>query len=201
MKNNNMPEKASASSKLTGKKKLSVILFAVLLAAITATTIAYVFTVLNPVKNTFELSKVGVDIVEEFDGETKKNVNLKNTGEIDEFMRACIVINWKNESGDVLGKAVLATEYDVTYNDTDWTLGEDGYWYCNQAIAAGESTPNLIGSDGIKLTEVGLLAQPEGYYFSVDIVAQCIQAHPDDAALDAWGVTAEDGTLIFGGDD
>ena len=202
MKNNSMPSKANESgAKALGKKKLSIILFAVLIIAVTASTIAYVFTVTNPIKNKFEASVPGVEIVEEFDKEVKKNVNLKNTGDVDEYMRMCVVVNWKNSDGDVLGKAVLPTEYTVTYNVDDWTLGEDGYWYYNTAVSAGSSTSNLIGSDGIKLSVDGLAEQPDGYYFSVDLVAQCIQAHPDSAVLEAWGVEANDGVLVFGGDD
>lgn len=51
--------------------------------------------------NTFIPGTVTTTVEEEFDGETKDNVFIRNTGNIDAYIRAAVIPVWKTESGDL----------------------------------------------------------------------------------------------------
>ena len=85
-----------------------------------------------------------------------KIVTVKNTGEADAYIRV-----WVNtaisEPGDPITNPTIkclpltitvdGEEVDVLtldYNTEDWTQGEDGYWYYNEVLKAGDTTEALF---------------------------------------------------------
>ena len=126
----------------------------------------------------------------------KSNVIITvGSNDYPEFVRAALVITWQNAQGEVYGQPpVLGDDYSIEYNDADWTLGSDGYYYYNKAVKSGCSTEPLIGADQ-KLKQTG--SAPEGYTMHVEVVAETIQAvgkTSDNitAVMDAWGVQPAD---------
>ncbi len=86
-------------------------------------TIAYLFTQSGPKENTFTPSNVACEVKENLSGATKSNVQIKNTGNTDAYIRAMIIVTWKDEDGNVYGKQpVPGTDYSITLNSDDWTL-------------------------------------------------------------------------------
>lgn len=54
-------------------------------------------------------------------------MKVKNTGNTDAFIRAQIVVTWKDANGNVSAtKPVEDTDYTMTLNTTDWFLGATG---------------------------------------------------------------------------
>ena len=82
-------------------------------------------------------------------------------------------------------------------NNGVWEQGSDGYYYYKSKVSADNETSILF--TGCKLAD-GAKA-PDGYYLSVEIVAQSIQADGTDASGNhpvtlAWGATVKnDGTI------
>lgn len=176
-------------SKRKNRKTSSLIalsLIAVMLI-VTGVTIAYLFDSTEKVVNTFTPSTSGSEIEEEFNKKVKSNVKVKNTGDIDAYVRADVVITWQDKDGNVLGIAPVAgQDYKMTQTLDNW-LEKDGLYYYKGKVGAGETTANLID----KCEAIGQ-APVEGYTLHVEILAETIQAEPDEAITEAWGVTPQE---------
>ena len=160
-----------------------------LLLVVAGGTLAWL-TAQDSVSNTFTPAHVTCDVVETFDGTTKSNVTIKNTSDIPVYIRASIIVTWKDSSGNVYGQLpVESTDYSMDIATDGW-VPKDGYYYCTSPVAVGGATDTLISS----CTEVSANA-PKGYRLSVEIIAEAIQSQPDRAVKDAWGVTVSNGSL------
>lgn len=164
-------------------KRSGILLAAVivLLAGAVGGTWAFLVAQSEPVENNFTYAHVRCTIDEKFDGTTKSNVQIQNTGDIPAYIRARIVVTWKNVSGNVSSTVpVKNTDYTIAFNTTDWTQQGD-YWYCNTAVDATKFTPVLI----TECKKTG--TAPDGYDLSVEILADAIQSEPASAVTEAWG--------------
>lgn len=191
------------------RKALTLLVCLVILVAVTVGgTLAYLLASTPTVKNEFTPAKVSCCVEEEpFDGTTKTNVQIRNTGNTKAYIRAAVVVTWKNEKGEIYAAVPQEnTDYTITFNShNDWFEGNDGFWYHRTEIAPcthvgdqehiGCMTGVLINScspvDG---------QAPSEYYLSVEIVASAIQSAPDSVVGTEWSnakvsVTAKDGTL------
>lgn len=163
-----------------------------LVVCIVGASLAYLFTKSTGITNTFTPTKVTVDIDEDLKNGVKSNVTIKNTGDIEAFVRAKVVITWKDSSGNVYGKApVVGTDYSISYNTDAWEL-IGGIYYCKTPVAADSSSPVLI-SECRKLDTADV---PDGYDLSVEIIAEAIQSKPADVVQQTWGVTIANGSVI-----
>ena len=195
--------------KYINKKSIIIASVMLLLLVAVGTTLAYIFTETNPVENTFEPSKVSCAVVENGGtpvtgsvtdtGNVKENVQIKNTGDTDAYIRVAVVVNWMDEAGTKVWatKPVEGADgdYTITYNlSNGWFNGGDGFYYYSKAVSPGKSTSVLI--DEAKQ----LLAAPKGtdgtqYYLSIEIVASAIQSTPETVVENHWGVTVENGVI------
>ena len=170
------------------KALLLAVSVALILTAAIGGTIAYIVTKTDSVTNTFDPAKVPITINETFVNGEKKDVKIQNTGNIPAFIRAKIVVTWKDTNGNVSAiKPVEGTDkdYTISYNGTDWTYNNtDGFWYCNTAIAATGKTPVLISSCQPVEDKA-----PDGYNLSVEIIAESIQSEPASVVETVWGYT------------
>lgn len=168
-------------------KRSGILLAAVivLLAGAVGGTWAFLVAQSEPVQNNFTYAHVSCTIDEKFDGTTKSDVKIQNTGDIPAYIRARIVVTWKDTSGNVSSTVpVKNTDYTIAFNEKDWTQ-QGGYWYCKTAVPVDEKTPALI-------TECKKTANPnapEDYDLSVEILADAIQSEPASAVTEAWGYT------------
>lgn len=136
------------------RKKMVLLLAAAMLILVCGVggTLAYLVTQAGPVKNEFTPGKVTSKVNENFNGTTKENVTIKNTGNVSAYIRAAIVVTWKDAQGNkTLPEAPTAgVDYTIVYNmgtgSTQWAVGTDGYYYYNDVVPAGGSTANLINS-------------------------------------------------------
>ena len=184
---------AASENRPLPKKKVSLLLVSlVLIAAIAVgSTVAFIATSTKSITNIFNPANVTIDIDEKFDNGVKTDVQVKNTGSTDAFIRAKIVVTWKDANGNVSAtKPVENTDYTMTLNETNWFRGSDGFYYCKTSVAPnGGSTPVLIE----KCEKTG--TPPDGYDLSVEIIASGIQSTPDGAVKEAWGMTVANGQL------
>ena len=116
----------------------------------------------------------------------KKNVMIENTGNVEAYIRAAVVVNWMDNDGNVYG---IKPNCSVTTN-TGWTE-VDGFFYYTSPVPSGNATttaPATVGDPGA--------APSSDYSLSIEIVAEAIQAEGTldsndsvTAVLDAWGLT------------
>lgn len=138
-------------------------------------TLAWLATSTEDVVNTFTPGEVDSEVHEVLDGSTKRNVQIKNTGNVDAYIRAAIVVNWADEEGNVYGTTPAENDYTMTMtlklSDTGWQEGNDGYYYYANRVKPGAKTSELIKS----CSPVEGKA-PAGYNLQVTILADAIQA-------------------------
>ena len=173
---------------------LLISIVAILILALTAgTTLAWLKASSGPVVNTFEPARVTSQVEESIKDGVKSDVRIKNTSNIDAYIRATVVINWVDDKGNVAAqKPIKDTDYTIEYNlsNDGWWQGNDGYYYYSSAVASDHLTNELI-----KECKAVAGKAPEGYSLSVEIIADAIQSVPDKAVSDAWNVTVADGKI------
>lgn len=179
------------------RKPVTLLVSLLLLLGIAiGSTVAFLATRTAEKKNTFTPSKVSSQVTENFDGTTKSNVAVKNTGDVDAYLRATVNITWRKDQ-NTAEQTVSAkvpqegVDYTITYADTGWARDSDGYWYYLTPVAPGKSTGTLIES----CKQLAGAEVPEGYHLSVEIIASAIQSVPAKAVGKAWGVTITENSV------
>ena len=142
-------------------------------------TLAYLVTSTGPVTNTFTPGEVKTHIEEEFDGAIKEDVYVTNTGTVDAYIRAQIVINWVDGEGNIVADPGVGADYELLMGSSKWKKGADGFWYYTEKVEAGGETENLINRCEV-ITEADA-----GVGLQVTILSQAIQAEPEQARSDA----------------
>lgn len=182
--------------KWSGKKAVAFfVLTMVLTVVVVGTTVAYIITKTDDIKNFF--TPPALDIV--LDGATIDGNIIQNNGDIPVYVRAVVVFNWATTDGNsvILSTApVEGTDYTVTYDTADWVQGSDGFWYYKKPLAAknetGSSVSPLISSVTQKTTK-------NDHVLQIQVLSSAIQAIPADAVVESWSaVTGVDtnGSLI-----
>lgn len=111
---------------------------------------------------------VDVEIHDKVSGFEKTDVEIRNTGNVDAFIRALIVANWWGTAGNETGIAMGYTSEEHTafvtpwkrtsltgdnyggvferLPGTDWVYASDGYFYYKNAVAPGDATASPLFS-------------------------------------------------------
>lgn len=196
--------------KFISKKSILIVTLALLLTVAVGSTLAYIFMHTKPVNNTFTPAQVSCAVVENGGrlvtnaivntGSKKTNVQIKNTGDTDAYIRVAIVITWKSADATKVWaqKPVEGIDYTITMpSNTGWISASDGYYYYSNAVSSNAFTGFLIEKVTLKdgsQPPVG----PDGtkYYLSVEIVASAIQADGMGvtSAQDAWAKAKSQGS-------
>ncbi len=170
------------SEKTARKGRLNATIISVVLILTLAVggTIAFLSTKTDPVVNTFNPSQVTCSVEENFDGTTKTNVNVENTGDIPAFIRVKLVTYRTNDQGQHIGGTASLPAFTL---GTGWVKCGD-YYYYTCPVAPG-ATPADSLAEVIKLTEN--YTDVDGGHQSIDVIAEAIQAGPEAAVKAAWG--------------
>ncbi len=165
-----MSEKqANVKSSSSMRRKIAIILIAaVVLIGGIGRTFAYLTSKSDTVENTYQTASVTCTVNE-------ANGTITNTGNIPARLRTAIVINWVDAAGGTL--YVPASDYETVITAKGWTL-ENGYYYYDNTVPAGGS---------VAAPQVTVTTTLEGMTAKVTILAEVIQATPENAAQDAWG--------------
>lgn len=170
-------------------RKTVLLLMAVVLMMVFGVggTIAYLLDKTDAVVNTFTPTEVKITVHEQFDNTVKKDVTITNTGSVDAYIRAMVLVSWKNDKGVIL--PVNSADYAISWTKNGW-VGEhtDGFYYYKTPVAAGGTTGTLFTE--CKL-EDGVEAPADGFKLHVEILAQAVQAEPSMVVQKTWGVQPE----------
>lgn len=158
-------------------------------------TLAWLTAHTSAITNTFTVATPGVEIEEGFDKQTKSNVQVKNTGEVEAYIRVALVPTWEDENGNAVAEPASLDDLSITWgNSGKWLKGTDGYWYYKEPVAPGYSTEVLL--------EKATVTTENGYHMNLQVMADSIQADPTRAVTAMWGtakggaVTGVDGTTL-----
>ncbi len=173
----------NAKRKRRRGKKIALLVLAFLLIASAAVsgTLAYLVADTVDVKNEFTPSNVACKVTETFDGNTKKNVYVTNTGDTEAYIRVKLVTYRVNDEGQHIGGT--ATIPDFTPGENWKEFG--GYYYYTLPVAPDdEPTADLI--DSVTLT--GKYTDADGGKQVIEVMAEAIQSAPANAVKEAWGI-------------
>ena len=179
------------------KRKILILsVLAICIATFAAGTIAF-FTAEGKAHNVITTGGVEIAVQEWADDEkTKPFENLsgvmpnttvtkiaevKNTGASDAWIRVKV-----EKSIQLQGEGTPDTSLvELTLNTTDWTLGLDGYLYCNKAIRPGETTAPLFTCVTF---DAGMGNEYQNATATVHVAAEAVQtANNGVTALEALG--------------
>lgn len=123
--------------------------------------------------------------------EVKKVVNIANKGSVDIIVRAKVekMFGTEYEDGSFTKDESLDPEMiEITYNSTMWTQRDDGYFYYNEILKAGETTKEPLFTS-YRLSEKTGNAY-KGKDARVVVLMDSVQAEGN--AVSAWGYSYSD---------
>lgn len=185
------------------KGLMAVLALVLVLTVAVGGTIAWLSKGTDPVVNTFTMGTVEPGIDEEFNGDTKSNIGVTNSGSVPAFVRVKLLFTWQEGAtpgdsssnpgtpGDIVG--VPVTGNDITWewgSGQNWKKGTDGYYYYTVPLGSEESATLLNKVEVNSNSENG-----EQYYLGLNILVDAVQATPADAAEETWGVTVANGVI------
>lgn len=163
-------------------------------------TVAFMFKKAQK-RNTFQVAQVNCEVHEKMDeteqkdpgnstGNIKSDICVKNTGNIDEFIRIRLVSYYVDNNGNIAGRA--SSNYPELKLKDGWIAGKEHTYYYKEPVKANASTnilcdPITLGTktlaDGTEVKQV------------IEVFAEAIQADPNTAVKEAWDVTVTDGRI------
>ena len=167
-----------------GAKRLSTLLLSVILVVTIAVggTVAYLVTQDKPITNTFTPSHVTCRVDEEFDGTTKKNVNVTNTGDTEAYIRVKLVTYRVNAAGQHIGGTAAIPQFNP---GTNWVKHNDGYYYYTLPVKPDERPAAVLISS---ITLKDSYTDADGGKQVIEVMAEAIQSAPAEAIGQSWGV-------------
>lgn len=173
-------------------KAKRILLWALLVSLILVcgVTIAYLYRTTNDVKNVFIPGKVDCEVTESFDKNSgvKSSITVKNTGNIDAWLRVRLVSYWVDANGDIMP---VASEMPRVSIANGWHDHENNTYIYTTPVAPDGVTENLLGSN---ITLTTKTVDGVTCYQVVEVFADAIQSKPADAVTEAWGYTPASNT-------
>ena len=174
---------------MKNKKLIAVLaLLAILLGGFVS---AYMRKGTPTIENDFIPATVACRVNEDFNGQTKSNITVTNTGNYEEQVRVRLVSYWINDKGEVVFKESESVDISSILNNADWMAdtANNTYYYI-RPIQTGQTTSSLL-KDGATIT---LKQDTDGTVQVIDVFAEAILASvtvdgPAKTVTDAWGVT------------
>ena len=167
----------------------------ILACAAVSGSLAWLISTPGPVVNEFTPGEVTIQVDETFNGTTKQNVRIKNTGNVPAYIRVALVPAWVDDEGNIAAKPAYLDDCNIAWGEdgngyeNDWFIGSDGFYYCKTVIEPDGSTPILIKSCTVKDGE-------HEYDFELQVIASAVQSLPTSTVGEVWPVVVDpDGRL------
>lgn len=164
-----------------GKQKKQILLLVALIALVSiagGATVAYLLTVSDPVENTFVPGSVTCVVNDDY------TVSVTSDSNVSGYIRAAVLVNWMDDDGNVYAIAPQPGIYQVTCNGAKWSQSGN-YYYYEDPVAPGTATSALITTVSAPTGD-----PPTGYTFTVEVLAEVIQAKPADTFQSAWELSS-----------
>lgn len=169
------------SARRHGGRPLALLLALILVVGAAAGgTVAWLTQTTQTENNNFSYGTVSCAINESFNGTTKSNVTVTNTGNTPAYIRAACIVNWVDAQGNIAANVPADYTYSLSIPGAGWTAGKDGYYYYNGVVDPNATT------EGSLLTCTSSHPADGEYTLSVKVIASAVQATPSTAVNEAW---------------
>ena len=177
LENKNNESGNATSFEKRGKKKILVLIAAVLaICIVTATTVyavQYIKAQTETVVDIFKRAEVACSVTQTNVTQTEIKFTIKNDSNVSVYLRVWIDPNWVKDDANYY------TDPNFSISETaNWTQQTDGYY-----LYSGKIEPE----DTATITVSSTSAAPSGYTFDVNLMAEVIQSDPIKAVNEAWG--------------
>lgn len=171
--------------------KLFLLCIVCLLIAFAGNVIAYMFTKTDYKDNKFSPANVSCSVVETVntDVSEKSSITVKNTGNINAYLRVRFVSYWVQDNEGTLELAAKASKMPEFEIADGWLKGSNDTYYYQFPVAPDTFSGELLASPI-------LLSEEDGYLQVVEVFAEAIQSKPETSATDSWGVTINENGII-----
>ena len=189
-------------------------------------TLAY-FSKTMSIDNPFSTKKYGGETVEKFTpennwepgGQVTKEVQAKNTGDYNLWVRVKFDENWKRDGQLIEGTNLSSTDASKFFpanadksavdgssvykhlagvTDGSWIDGKDGYFYYNKTLASGDVTSKLLDYVTLcKDANMGEYTVSEMKYALVDKNTTADQLKDENYTLTSAPTTIPDGQVLY----
>ena len=184
------------------KRMRLVLVLLLVLTVVGGSVAALMFRQTNELTEAFEIAYVDCVVSETLSNQkdSKTAITVKNTGNIDAYIRVRLVTYWAQKADDgslqIVGRSP-APSMDVQFIEgkyveraEGWIKESDNTFYYNKAIAPNASTGNL-------LSQALPLQTEDGYLQVIEVFAEAIQSEPTQAITDSWQVQiTDDGWIV-----
>lgn len=178
-------DRPAASRRAGGSKKPLTLFVALVLLLTLAVGGSLAWLVSNDnVTNSMVPGEVPIEIVEEIKDNVKTSITIKNTGNIDAYIRVAVVANKVDKDGNI----TIGTAPTLNLNTEKWQLLPDGYYYYKGIVAPKASTESL-GSISFVDAEVNILAE------SIQVLGGV--TGDGNASVDAWKASFDSSTATW----
>lgn len=182
------PRNKRKSHRKISKAGIILLSFLLLLTLSIGGTIAYLVANEGPVTNTFTPSRVTCRVTEDFNGTTKSNVNVINTGDTTAYIRVNLVTYRVNDAGQHIGGTAEIPAFTL---GTNWVKNGNYYYYTLPVAPGGTPADHLISS----ITLTGSYSDADGGKQVIEVIAEAIQSSPASAVEQAWGVSISENSV------
>lgn len=156
---------------------------------------AYMFGRTNSASTTFIPAKVSCEVDETFEENQKRVITIKNTSNVDAYLRVRLVTYWIDGNGNVAPKSSPALSVD--YDKDRWVAGSsNNTFYYKVPVASYDPASGKGITETLLKTPITLRTE-DGYRQVVDVFAEAIQSNPTSAVTEAWHVTLFEGSTTI----
>lgn len=125
--------------------------------------------------HTFSLNpdEVNLTVTDDMASDKIEGIVIRNSGNVDAVLRAVIVANWRDASGDIVAPWDFEPTEFAGLPGTGWVLKSDGFYYTTDPVAAGEEAPALFTSYTPPVTP-----PVAGSHLVMDVAVQAVNTNP-----------------------
>lgn len=184
------------------KKNLKMIIVAVALLVVVSAAVFAVYAYLSSqakAQNTFVPAQVSCKVNEEREDNKKTEVTVQNTSNVGAYIRVIVVTYWQDSRGGIVYRKSEDLELNSKFDDSKWIMGDDNTFYYKEIVEKDGETADLLQDDQSIVLDSESKTDDNGivfeYYQVVEFIAEAIQAAPEEAVKNSWGVTITDGKI------
>ena len=135
-------------------------------------------------ENSFVPAIVSCEVTETVVNNEKTSIKVKNTGNIEAYLRVCFVTYWVNAEGGIVPKP--SKDISNLPCTEKWKAGSDDIYYYIEPVAPGAEVEFLDLEKTIELA-----VDENGNKQVLEVFAEAIQSLPDTAVTESWKVTLD----------
>lgn len=151
-------------------------------------TAAFLTAKTDSIVNRFHTAHVSCQVEEDFDGQVKRDIAVRNTGTAPVYVRVKLVSYRVNEKGEIIGGQALVPEFQL---GEGWRDGGDDIYYYQYPLdtAPGGKYLDVTGGMIAGDSQMVLMEYPEeegGGRQVIQVIAEAVQSSPMEAVRAAW---------------